>query len=46
MNKWNVYRGRKFVTCVYFDKDCTMAYVCQSLVNHDGLPSDISVVRG
>ena len=34
-----------FVDTVFFDNDCDQQYVKQSLVDHDGFPSNIRVKR-
>ena len=34
-----------FVDTVFFDNDCDQQYVKQSLIDHDGFPSNIRVKR-
>jgi hypothetical protein len=41
--KWKVYANGRLVTEVYYDLDCNAEYVRQTLINHDGLPSNIVV---
>jgi hypothetical protein len=35
----------RWVDCVYYDDDCDEDYVRQGLINHDGYPSNIEVVK-
>ncbi len=43
--RFDVYIGPRRINEVYFDEDMTAAEVRRSLINHDGLPSTISVYR-
>jgi hypothetical protein len=43
MTAWNVYLGDYMITTVFYTKDCTAEYVRQTLINHDGYPSAITV---
>jgi hypothetical protein len=47
MNKrqkaWDVWRNGRLVDTVFFNLDCDLHYVRQSLINHDGYPVDIIV---
>lgn len=43
MTTWNVYRGRKLITTVFYSDGVTADEVKDGLVNHDGLPPDITV---
>lgn len=42
---WKVYRGKVHVDTVFFTPDCDANYVYNSLVEHDGYPSDIRVEK-
>lgn len=48
---WNVYwkdsslKGYKLLDTVFFDEDCDKEYVYDSLVNHDGYPTDIKILE-
>lgn len=43
--KWIVLRKGQVYDEVFFTPDCSKEYVRESLINHDGYPSDIVVVR-
>jgi len=43
---WNVYRQGRWIDRVWYDNSCDAEYVRTSLIDHDGLPSDITVKRG
>lgn len=43
---WNVYRKGRWIDRVWFTAGCDAEYVRNSLIDHDGLPSDIVVKRG
>lgn len=43
---WNVYRQGRWIDRVWFTQSCDADYVRNSLIDHDGLPSDIVVKRG
>lgn len=45
MNSWKVYIGSKVINIVYFSKVCDAWDVRNSLINHDGFPSTIHVVK-
>lgn len=45
MIKWFIYLGSKKLTEVYFNLDCNKEYVKESLINHDGYPSNITLNR-
>jgi hypothetical protein len=48
MKAWRVYTENQYgeetdIDTVFFDKKCDADYVRHSLINHDGLPSNIIV---
>lgn len=44
-NAWVVVLNSKIITTVYYDKDCDSEWVKQSLIEHDGYPSNITVFK-
>jgi hypothetical protein len=42
---WDVFRGPTWIDKVFFTPDCDAQYVLESLIDHDGYPNDIRVVR-
>lgn len=40
---WNVYVGKRCIDTVFYTVDCDSEYVRNSLINHDGYPSNIMV---
>jgi hypothetical protein len=45
MQAWDVLRNGKIIDTVFYDKDCTLWYVRQGLIEHDGYPVDIVVQK-
>lgn len=49
MIAWIVYRGYRrrscVITTVFYTANCDAEYVRESLINHDGYPSNIIVER-
>jgi hypothetical protein len=45
MNCWLVIFKGQVMDQVYYTKDCSKDYVRSSLVNHDGYPSSIVIVK-
>lgn len=45
MNTWKVYNNSKLIETVYYSKECDGWEVKHSLINHDGFPSTISIMR-
>lgn len=45
MQAWDVYRGNRLIDTVFYDADCDRDYVRRGLINHDGYPSDIRIVK-
>lgn len=43
--KWQIWRGDRVITTVYFDDDMSRDDVKRALVNHDNLPADIDPFR-
>ena len=43
---WNVVHRGRVIDTVWYTSDCDADYVRRSLINHDGYPWDIRVVRG
>lgn len=44
-NAWRVYLHGKYITTVFYDRDCDAEYVRSSLINHDGYDAGINVRR-
>ncbi len=44
MISFDVIRKGRVIDTVFFTADCSIKYVRDSLINHDGYPSDIIVV--
>ena len=42
---WNVYRGSRLLTTVFYTADCDAEYVKRGLVDHDGFAPDIRIFR-
>ena len=45
MQAWNVYVGTKLFDTVYFQDGIAASYVTNSLIDHDGYPANINVVK-
>lgn len=49
MNKrhiaWDVILNNKIITTVFYDATCNANYVRETLINHDGYPNNIQVIR-
>jgi len=45
MNAFNVYKGKKLIDTVFYNDGITKDEVKNSLVNHDGMDSDITVCK-
>lgn len=43
---WNVFIGDNLIDTVFYDKNLDADYVRDGLVNHDGYPAEIEVVKG
>lgn len=43
---WNVYLDGKWIEKVFYTADCDKDYVVNSLIKHDGYPSNITVRKG
>jgi len=41
--KWNVYLNGKLIDSVFYNTNCDADYVKNSLINHDGYDTRISV---
>ena len=44
MNAWDVWSNGKMIDTVWYLRSISADTVCQSLINHDGYPGDITVV--
>jgi len=45
MKEWNVYLDNVQIDTVFFNDDCDAEYVKQSLIDHDGYDSGITVKK-
>jgi len=45
MQGWNIFIGTSVIDTVFYDTDCNADYVYNSLVNHDGYPAEIVVLK-
>ena len=43
MKAWNVYLNGRLINTVWYNSDCDMEYVRNSLINHDGFDGRIIV---
>lgn len=43
MIEWKVYISGRYVTTVFYTKECDAEYVRNSLIDHDGYPNNIEV---
>lgn len=42
-NTWEVYNKGRWIDTVFFQPSCDEQYVRDSLINHDGYPSSITL---